>query len=321
MVRSVLATALLLFATDSAAQESILVDSVNHGSPAAAAGLQAGDYIIRLDGREIATHDDLKEVMATHQPGDSVPLTVRRGDETVDLTLTFGVRPGGGVSIGVRLAVTMHQGAHGDGEGGEGSVQCLAWIDETYRIGSMMQDLGLELSDAHDTMRACVGQDTRGMISANVSRYCDNVFKIHCSGLELLTEIGEAQVRQCEEQLNESLGLRLEQHKGWKTCGQHDVFDRYSNTGESSDENQCRTALLDECGTNIDAVLETGKISPEQRGFVECCSTDALDPESRSESDDRCRMIDDSFSRGPCHDRSICINRFTSEWIHCSALE
>ena len=45
------------------------------------------------------THQDLEKAMATQNPGDMVPLTVERKGESVALTLTFGKRPGGGVSI------------------------------------------------------------------------------------------------------------------------------------------------------------------------------------------------------------------------------
>jgi hypothetical protein len=307
---------LLLLSSVSVASGTLLVDTVDPGSPADAAGLQAGDYIIRLDGREIATHDDLKEVMAAHQPGDSVPLTVRRGDETVDLTLTFGERPGGGISIGVRLSIMMQQGAHGEGQVGEGSVQCLAWIDEIYRIDSLTRDLGLDLSEEYEAMRGCVGHDTRGLTTDNANKYCDNIFKIHCSGLELLTEVGEGLVQRCEDLLNESLGLNLAQYKGWKTCGQREVFDRYSRLGRSSDRDACQAAYLNKCGTNLDAAIKTGETSPERRGFLDCCSAEGFDVGSTD-----CGMIDDSFARGPCHDRPVWVNWLTSEWIHCSALE
>ncbi len=32
-------------------------------------------------------------------------------------------------------------------------------------------------------------------------------------------------------------------------------------------------------------------------------------------------MIDDEFTRGPCLDRSVCVNRFNGEWIGCTATE
>ena len=298
--------ALLLLTTLAAAHGgggNISVESVILDSPAAVAGLQAGDRLLTLDGQQVANMDDLEKVMAAHQPGDAVPLTVRRGDETVDLTLTFGERSGGGVSIGVRLAIEMPEGEEGS-ESTEGTVECLAWIDKTYRI---------EPSEDYEALRACVTHDTQRMGSANAIKYCDNVFKVHCSGVDLIAEVGEARVQQCAERLGESLGLKLQQYKGWKTCAQHKVFDRYSRAGEPINEEACRAAFLDECGANIDAAVQAGEVSPDQRSFVQCCSTDALDPE-------QCRMIDDGFSRGPCHDHSVCVDRTTSEWIHCSVL-
>jgi hypothetical protein len=290
------------------------VDSVIADSPAAAAGLQAGDQVIKLDGRNIANMDDLQKVTAAHEPGDTVPLTVLRDGETVELKLTFGEGPGGGVSIGVRLAISVDPAA----EPTSGTVECLAWIEKTYRIDSMMRDLGLDLSETYETILTCVEHDTQRMASANAVKYCDNVFKVHCSANDVLTEIGEAQVQQCEELIQTSLGLQLGQYKGWKTCGQDKVYDRYSMAGEASDGDACQAALLVDCGTNIDTAIKVDGGTPEQREFADCCRADGLDPESRGE---RCGMIDDGFSRGPCHDQSVCVNRLTSEWISCSTIE
>ena len=141
--------------------------------------------------------------------------------------------------------------------------------------------------------------------------------ELHVS-LDLLTEIGEAQVEQCEKLLGESLGLKPRQYKGWKTCAQHEVFDRYSQSGESSDAKACKAALLDRCGKDLDAATQAGTLSPEQRDFVECCSADSLGPGSDS---DRCPMIDDGFARGPCLDQDVCVNRLTTEWIRCDAAQ
>jgi len=293
------------------AHGTMVVDSVVPGGPAATAGLQAGDQIVRLDGQPMATLDDLQKVVAAHRPGDTVPLAVLRDGKPIDLSLKFGERPDGTASIGVKLQVAVDPG--GDAEAGGGEAECLAWIDKTYRIESMLGELGLELSDEYAALRACVGRNARAMTSANAVKYCDNLFKVHCAGADLLAEIGEAQVRRCEQKLHESLGLKLAQYKGWTTCAQHKVFDRYSATGASSDEAACRAMLLDDCGTNIDAALETGEMSTERRAFAECCSAGALDP--------ACPMIDAGFSRGPCPDRAVCVNRLTSEWIHCSALD
>ena len=321
MVKSAVSGVLLLLLTISAAHGKLVIDSVNPGSPAEAAGVKAGDQILRLDGQEIATLDDLEKVTGARQPGDTVPLSVQRKGETVDLTLTFGERPGGGVSIGVSIALEPDiDDAKPVSSDEVGTVGCLDWIEKTYGIESMSQDLGLDLSEDYEAARACVVHDTRRMTSANAIRYCDNVFKVHCSGLDLLAEIGEAQVQQCEELLGESLGLRLGQYKSWSTCAEQEVFNHYSMAGEASDEEACKAALLDECGTNIEAAIKAGTASPEQRGFADCCAAEALDPERNNDSD-RCGMIDDGFERGPCHDHAVCVNRLTTEWLHCSVLE
>lgn len=305
MVKPALATILLLLATISVVADTIVVDSVISGSPAEVAGLQSDDRFIELDGREIASQSDLQEVLAAHQPGDTVKLTVERAGEPVDLSLTFGERADGGVSIGVRLAIMSGPGGE-PGEPTEATLECLTWIDKTYRIDAMIEDLGLDFADDYKALRDCVAGDTQRMAPADAVRYCDNVFKVHCSALDLLTEIGEAQVERCEEQLGASLGLKLNQYEGWKTCAEQAVFERYSQKGEASDEAACRAALLNECGTNVSGA--------EQQAFADCCTADTLDSDS-------CPMIDNGFSRGPCLDRSVCVNRLTSEWIDCSVLE
>ena len=314
MRKSVLGFALILVLAGSAAQAKISVESVIPGGAAEAAGLEAGDVFVLLDGQKISNMDDLRKVTSVRKPGDTVPLVVQRDGQTVELSLTFGERPGGEVSIGVRLAIETDPAD----ETTHGTTECLAWIEKTYRIGPMMQALGLELSEEYKAMRECVAHDTQRMSSDNAIKYCDNVFKMHCSALELLAEIAEAQVGRCEEQLGESLGLNVAQHKSWKTCAQHEVFDRYAKDGASSDEGACRAAFLKKCGANIDAAATDGTLSRDQRGFVECCSADSLGPDS-SGSADRCAMIDEGFKRGPCHDQSVCVNRLSGDWIRCAA--
>jgi putative serine protease PepD len=75
--------------TDTGAQVSRVVS----GSPAAKAGLQAGDVITAIDGKPISTADDLTALVNTYKPGDTAKLTVTRNGSTKTLTIDFGQRP------------------------------------------------------------------------------------------------------------------------------------------------------------------------------------------------------------------------------------
>jgi 2-alkenal reductase len=74
-------------------QNGALVSDVSPGTPAAEAGLQSGDIIIAVDGMSLGFQNTLRYVLTQYQPGDTVQLTIRRGDEELQLPLTLGTRP------------------------------------------------------------------------------------------------------------------------------------------------------------------------------------------------------------------------------------
>jgi len=61
--------------------------------PAAAAGIQPNDFIVAIDGERIDADTSFNELLFEHRPGDTVPVTVLRGDEEFDLEVTLGERP------------------------------------------------------------------------------------------------------------------------------------------------------------------------------------------------------------------------------------
>jgi putative serine protease PepD len=77
-----------------------LVQSVTSGGPADGAGLRSGDVITKLGSTTIKGTNDLVAAIATHQPGDKVTVTVRRGSDTSDLTVTLGTQPTQATSAG-----------------------------------------------------------------------------------------------------------------------------------------------------------------------------------------------------------------------------
>ena len=79
-------TATLNGATEAAAQ----VKTVNAGSAAGRAGLKVGDYIIDVDGQQVASSDSLVGFIRARNVGQKVVLTVVRGGQQQNVTVTLG---------------------------------------------------------------------------------------------------------------------------------------------------------------------------------------------------------------------------------------
>ena len=62
------------------------------GSGADKAGVQNGDVITAVDGKSITSSQQLRAIIASHKPGDTVALTVRRSGSTKTLQVTLGSR-------------------------------------------------------------------------------------------------------------------------------------------------------------------------------------------------------------------------------------
>ena len=69
--------------------EGIYVVSVDEDSAAEKAGVKSGDVIVKADGKDIKTMDELTEIKNTHSIGDEMTITVNRNGKTKDLTLTL----------------------------------------------------------------------------------------------------------------------------------------------------------------------------------------------------------------------------------------
>jgi putative serine protease PepD len=79
--------------TESTSSTGALVASVTGSSPAASAGVKAGDVVTALDGKKITGSSGLVAAIAGRSPGDRVTLTIRRGSASRTLTVTLGTQP------------------------------------------------------------------------------------------------------------------------------------------------------------------------------------------------------------------------------------
>ena len=70
-----------------------LVAEVTEGGPAAAAGLQAGDVVLQVNGAPISTASDLTRAVGLARAGDPIHLQVRRDGQVREITVRSGLRP------------------------------------------------------------------------------------------------------------------------------------------------------------------------------------------------------------------------------------
>jgi membrane-associated protease RseP (regulator of RpoE activity) len=65
------------------------------GGPAAVAGLKAGDIILGVDGKALATAADFEKILAKHKSGDVITLAVQAAGTTTesDVKVTLGLNP------------------------------------------------------------------------------------------------------------------------------------------------------------------------------------------------------------------------------------
>lgn len=73
-------------------KNGVIVQTVTPNGPAAAAGIQVGDAITAVDGKEIKTGDELVGEIATKKPGVKVKLNVIRKNKQQDVTVTVADR-------------------------------------------------------------------------------------------------------------------------------------------------------------------------------------------------------------------------------------
>ena len=68
-----------------------LVEQVKDGTPAAKAGFQVEDVIVRFNGKDVEGEPELRDMIARTAPGTSIPVVVNRSGKEQTLNVTLGV--------------------------------------------------------------------------------------------------------------------------------------------------------------------------------------------------------------------------------------
>ncbi len=78
---------------DSTTPPGAYLAQVLPGTPAAGAGLKAGDVVVKLDGSTISGESDLSAVIGTKKPGDKLTVTYVRNSTPHTVVVTLTARP------------------------------------------------------------------------------------------------------------------------------------------------------------------------------------------------------------------------------------
>jgi putative serine protease PepD len=82
----------LLGVTPADTANGVRIATVQSGSAADDAGLKAGDVITTVGSTDVTTSAQIRAIIAGHQPGDGLTLTIRRGGSSKTVHVTLGAR-------------------------------------------------------------------------------------------------------------------------------------------------------------------------------------------------------------------------------------
>lgn len=78
--------------SDELSPQGLEVAAVAPGSPAELGGLQAGDVLLAVDGKDIRTRGDLLAAILTRSPGDTIAVRYLRGKDNAEVRVTLAAR-------------------------------------------------------------------------------------------------------------------------------------------------------------------------------------------------------------------------------------
>ena len=142
--------------------EGVLVAEVIADTAASDAGLQAGDVITQVDDTAVAAPDELIELLANKQPGDSVALTIKRADEEQIISVTLGANPEDASRAYLGISLSPMMGMRGFGHGDfQGIPDVMPFFD-----GASGQEGVMIVTVSPDSAAAAAGLQVEDVVTA-----------------------------------------------------------------------------------------------------------------------------------------------------------
>ncbi|UUR07724.1 Do family serine endopeptidase [Sphingomonas glaciei] len=138
-----------------------LVRSVVPGQPAARAGIQQGDVIVRVSGREVTPDETASYLISLVTPGQRVPIEVVRDGRRTTINATVAQRP-------TDEELARISGGTPEGQAFDPNDQNAPAVPAGQALGLSLQPLTADIARAIN-----VPADTRGLVVTNVDANSD----------------------------------------------------------------------------------------------------------------------------------------------------
>ncbi len=145
------------------------IQAVEPGQGAAKAGLQAGDVVISVDGKEVTPEQSLSYIVANIAPGKRVPIMIIRNGQHLTLTAEVGKRP----SEEELAKQTFDPDQNGDEDFGPNST------GPHHNGPTIQQSLGVAVTPVTPQIarQLGVGEEVHGVVIAEVDESSDAAAK------------------------------------------------------------------------------------------------------------------------------------------------
>lgn len=156
-----------------------IVTQVLPDSPAAKAGLQAGDVLTTIGDKEISGFDQLLDELRTKKPRDKIALQYTRGSDkkSLDIALTTRPTPGG---AGAAAASRVWLGVTGADREGKATITQVTPGAPAAKAGLKEGDVvvaidGKEIDDYDKLLEAVRGKDAGDKLALKISRGSETI--------------------------------------------------------------------------------------------------------------------------------------------------
>jgi hypothetical protein len=75
-------------------KDGVLLEAVLENTPADKAGIKGGDVLVKFGDTKVTVLEDFEAALRKHKPGDTVKVTVRRGEQLIEADVTLARRRG-----------------------------------------------------------------------------------------------------------------------------------------------------------------------------------------------------------------------------------